>query len=256
MSESASKIKGSIWLCLGLLVSWFAVAGLPFLAKRIPWRLETKLAEQISKFDEKSVCNSGAGNLALKQMTERLTSIPQFDLKFPVRVQIIKGETQNAYASLGGEIFVYEGLFAELKSSDELAGVLAHEIEHVQKRHIMEGLLNRFFSAGVLKFLLSGDAASAIEFANVLTQLQFSRGQEAEADEGGLKRLQAAQIDPAGFQHFFERLEKENHYPALLSDHPSPKNRAERVKAYRVTQPQPALNASQWEALRQICAKP
>lgn len=255
MSESTSKLKGLLWVSLGLLAAWLAVAGLPFFAKRVPWGLETKLAEQVSRFDEKKACHSRAGDASLLEMVDRLRLAPQSPLVFPVHVQIIKGETQNAYASLGGEIFIYEGLFAELQSADELAGVLAHELEHVQKRHIMEGMLNQLFSAGVVKFLLSGDGASAIELANTLSQLQFSRSQEAEADEAGLKRLQTAQIDPIGFQHFFERLQRENRYPAIISDHPSPKNRADRVRAYRVEAPRPALSSAQWEALKQICSQ-
>jgi predicted Zn-dependent protease len=155
----------------------------------------------------------------------------------------------NAVAGLGGRVVVYDGLIREAESPEELAGVLAHEIEHVKRRHIIQGLIAKLVTTGAFRYAFAGKGAPA----ELLLNLSFSRDEEREADEGGLERLRAAKIDAAGFLAFFERQAKQTSAAALLSDHPSNKGRSELARKYLGGPSEPVLSPQEWRDLRGIC---
>ena len=126
----------------------------------------------------------------------------------------------NAFAAPGGYIVIHDGLLRKTKSPEELAAVLAHEIQHILQRHSTRAIL-RELSIGMLFSALSGDAGGlhyALETVRTLGGLRFRRQDEAEADQKGLQMLQKAKIDPKGMVAFFETLEKEvGDIPRFLS---------------------------------------
>ena len=127
----------------------------------------------------------------------------------------------NAFAAPGGIVVVYAGLIDKSASAEELAGVLAHEIAHVELRHSLRQIVK---SAGLRIILtgLSGDYAPLGGWAAQLGELKFSRDAERAADARGLERLEEARIDPLGMLRFFEALAANTPSgPALLSTHPA-----------------------------------
>lgn len=132
----------------------------------------------------------------------------------------------NAFAAPGGVVVVNSGLMARAASAEEVAGVLAHEIAHVELRHSLRQIVR---SAGlrVIFGALAGDYDALGGWAAQLGELKFSRDAEREADRRGLERLAEARIDPAGMLRFFETLEKAEaggkagQLPAVLSTHPA-----------------------------------
>jgi predicted Zn-dependent protease len=129
---------------------------------------------------------------------------------------------------------VTRGLLAEAESTDEIAGVLAHEIEHVTQRHVLAGFLRDAFLSG-LWAVTAGDYAGMMvvdpSTAYRVASLEFSRDDEASADKGAVARLHQAGFDHAGLARFFERMiAVTDATPAWLSTHPSSK---ERVRALR-----------------------
>ncbi|MDD3355261.1 M48 family metallopeptidase [Zoogloea sp.] len=140
----------------------------------------------------------------------------------------------NAFAAPGGVVIVYKGLLDKADTPEEVAGVLAHEIAHVELRHSLHQIVR---SAGlrVIVAALAGNYGDLGSWAARLGELTFSREAEREADQRAIERLAEARIDPGGLLRFFERLEKMERaqgarLPALLSTHP---DTPERIRALR-----------------------
>lgn len=116
----------------------------------------------------------------------------------------------NAFALPDGTIVVHTGLVAASRGSEELLGVLAHEVGHVVHRHGVRALLGQV-GLGLLLSLLLGDAspllAFGVEKAAQLSLLQFSRDQERQADASGASLLRRASLPVAGMARFFRRLQ-------------------------------------------------
>lgn len=139
----------------------------------------------------------------------------------------------NAFAAPGGVVVVFSGLIRATETPEELAGVIAHEVSHAELRHSLRAMAKRLGLRALLSLALGDLSGSALEGAAAnLTELQFSRDAEREADAEGLKRMVAARIEPEGMLRFFERLRAADGaaVPAFLSTHPAT---AERLEALR-----------------------
>ena len=193
-------------------------------------------------------------SLALFQnVVKRIYPLYPDDDALPITVEVIPGKAVNAFATLGGHIYVFDGLIKQAKSAEELAGVLAHEIEHVRNRHIIQGVAVNLFTLGALSVALPGDHQTGSQIAYFLLSMRFSRQQEYEADEAGLKRLQTARVDAAGFQQFFARAEKMPSPPQIISNHPANAERAELAARFHDYPVEPVMDQKQWTVLGAIC---
>ncbi len=130
----------------------------------------------------------------------------------------------NAFATLGGNIVVFTGLIKLAETPEEVAAVLAHEIGHVEERHVVNKLAAELGLTVVLALLSNGDPLIIQEVLKVLISSSFSRSQETDADNFAFELLDKAHIDPANFATFFERMKKEQEdYPEemeMVMTHP------------------------------------
>jgi len=152
---------------------------------------------------------------------------------YPYEFHIVRDESINAFAMPGGFVVVHTGLLASADSAEELAGVVAHEVQHVERRHGLRGLVHAAGWRVVLSLIL-GDTGGSIagSWVQNLGDLRFSRSQETDADLEGVKALVRADIDPKGMVTFFAKLAKDpSNLPALLSSHPSSEDRLAAVTA-------------------------
>jgi Zn-dependent protease with chaperone function len=244
------QAKGLVWLALTVLLAVGAAFGLPRLAGRVPWAVEKGLGRALGGGGgEGCGARRPAAAAALAKVVARLYPLYPEDAGFPLSVRIVPGAEVNAFAGLGGRVAVFDGLVRGAESPEELAGVLAHEIEHVRRRHIIEGLGARLLTFGAIQHVFGGGAS----IARTLLEMSFGRKQEHEADQGGLERLKRARVSTAGYERFFTRLASEISVPALLSDHPSSDDRAQLVRSYRGGPAEPVLTAAEWESLKTIC---
>jgi predicted Zn-dependent protease len=129
---------------------------------------------------------------------------------------IVDSPEVNAFAVPGGFIYVNRGLIERTAAMTELAGVLGHEIGHVTRRHSvkqMEKTNNANIGvtlACVLTSICNSDAAqAAIQVGGAAVFARFSRQDEEEADEEGIKNVVRANISPEGIPTMFERLLEE-----------------------------------------------
>jgi Zn-dependent protease with chaperone function len=233
-------------------------------APRVPVSWEERLGRTVSEHlaPEERRCTESTRTQAIQEITARLTSAVK-DSPYTFRVIVLNTPSMNALAAPGGYVVVFRGLLEKTQSAEELAGVLAHEFQHVLRRHATRALL-RHASTGVLIAALSGDVSGAmaygLESARILGELRYSRQDEEEADREGFRMLVAAGVDPAGMLAFFETLQKEPgpgaKLPPYLSTHPTAEGRLERLRSLDPS-PRPAaprlLPGLDWRDVRGIC---
>lgn len=173
----------------------------------------------------------------VQNLGTRLTSHLDGSL-FPYTFFVVDSGVINAFAAPGGYIGIHSGLILASQSEDELAGVTAHEIAHVSQRHLPRAIeqaskLSVPTTAALIAALVLGRNNSEITEAALATTLaghqqasiNFTRGNEQEADRIGMDLLVRAEFDPRGMPEFFERLQAayrfyENSLPEFLSTHP------------------------------------
>ncbi len=164
------------------------------------------------------------------------------DVNYKFDFFIINNNELNAFAFFGGHVGVHTGLITAADTESELASVLAHEVSHVTQRHLarrleaqsrtqpltMAGMLG-----GVLLTLINptvGMAALSTSIAaSQQASLNYTRGNEKEADRVGIALLYNSQFDPMGAPNFFGKMAEQFRYkskpPAMLLTHPLPEAR-------------------------------
>jgi len=171
--------------------------------------------------------------------------LPQKQAKQAWEVQIFENESPNAFALPGGKVGVNTGMFKVIKSQDELAAVLGHEIAHVVSQHANERVSQQTLTGLVLqgansyagsktssnntKILMAGLGLSA----QVGVLLPFSRKHEKEADILGQKFMANAGFDPAKAVSLWQNMmsaSKNGGPPQFLSTHPDSENRIDTLK--------------------------
>lgn len=158
---------------------------------------------------------------------------------FVWEVKIIDQDILNAFAVPGGYIYVYTGLIKYLDKEDDLAGVLAHEIAHVDQRHSTQQLQKQYGIQLLLSVALGNNPGQLKEIAGALAgnlaTLSFSRDDEREADEYSVYYLEETNYQCNAAFSFFEKIlegqESGGGTPAFLSTHPDPADRIADINA-------------------------
>lgn len=152
---------------------------------------------------------------------------------------IDKPDVINAFAIPGGHIFIYTGLIKAARNEAELAGVLAHELGHITKRHGIKRLISMYGVTTLLDIII-GDGNSGTKFlADITTSLaflQYSQRNEYEADSLAVEYIHLAGYNPNGMKTFFGVLQEKDstEVPWLLqqlSTHPPVSERIESVES-------------------------
>ncbi|HEY9855351.1 MAG TPA: M48 family metalloprotease [Stenomitos sp.] len=155
------------------------------------------------------------------------------------RFYVVQSDQVNAFALPGGHVFITTAALRNLKSESELAGVLGHEIAHVEKRHSVKQLQKTLLAQGIAIAAL-GDQSAGVQVASQLAigiaMNGYSRSNEEEADLRGAELAYQAGYDPKGLVHFFETLKQVHpdspEWMAWVSDHPQTGDRIEHVTAH------------------------
>jgi predicted Zn-dependent protease len=255
MESKKGKLKGVFWLLSALLMAVGFSLGFSFFVQQIPWSVERKLVLVYDgSYGKKCEANNLSSQVALDKLVKRIYPLKSDDHKFSLQVYVLREKSVNAFATLGGNVFINEALLLAASTPEELAGILAHEIEHVRLRHILQGVLVRLATAQGLKFVLFGDPASlSADTTATFLNMSFTKNEEAQADSEGLKRLQMADVSVKGIYNFFKRMESSSDLTALLSDHPSDSSRLLKLKPYLDKPSKEVLSEVEWISLKEIC---
>jgi predicted Zn-dependent protease len=255
-------LASAVALALGIyFVALPAAAGI--VATRVPvaWeeRLGAAIVEHIAPADAR--CEDEARQARVAAVAAAVLK-PAAPTPYAFTVTVVNSDTVNAVAAPGGAVVVFRGLLERTDTAEELAGVLAHEFQHVLHRHATRAIFQQA-SAGVLAASIVGDASALVAFglegARLVADLSMSRQAEAEADRDGLRMLHEAGIDTAGTVAFFEKLARlsgGSRRGTFLNSHPAPEERLATMRALSAAWPRPAtrlLPAYDWRDVKRMC---
>src|SRR5215470_11171211 len=264
-------------LTFGSLVTTVALAlgiyyvGIPVLAQvaaaRVPVSWEETLGAAIVDHFAPAArrCEDPARQARIDAIMAQLTAKarPQ---PYTFRVTVVNSGIVNAVAAPGGNVVLFRGLLERTDNAEELAGVLAHEIEHVLHRHVTRAIFQHA-STGILMAALVGDVSGVVAYglegARTLGSLQMSRTAEIEADRDGIRLLQEAGIDTAGMITFFEKLlalERSGGdiVPRYLRTHPTTTERIATLRALAAAGARPSarlLPDDEWDSVKNLCGE-
>ncbi len=230
-----------------------------WLAPLVPASIEQKLGDGLVGDFGGRFCDTPKGKAALTKLTKALDKNPA-----DLQVEVANIDMINAVALPGNKVILFNGLMTQAKTPDEVAGVLAREIGHVRKRHVMQGMLRQMGLAVVLGGFDGGGGSTL----NGLLSTTYTRDSEQEADDHSLAAMKAADVSPIGTADFFRRLSSMDGSNAMrdkgdravagyMSSHPLSDERRKffeknvvKGKAYK-----PILSYDEWQELKTMCAQ-
>lgn len=151
--------------------------------------------------------------------------------ELPYTFQVVDDKSINAFATMGGFVYVNTGLILKADNESELASVIGHEIGHIVGRHAIKQMRETAIAQGVLSSAgLDTSQAVQIGVELALTR-RNSRQDELEADRFGLENLKKAGYAPVGMLGFMQKLlEAGGSTPSFLSTHPATSERIKRLE--------------------------
>lgn len=182
--------------------------------------------------DERVKLLRSIGNRIIAKLSDK-------DKNWPYTFDVIDKNEVNAFALPGGKTFFYTGLLSKMKTEDELAAVVGHELTHVYREHFASSYADaqkRELGLAVLLTILRADRNMVTVAAisnQLLFDLPFSRRHETEADDRGTDAMVLAGFNPTGAANvfrMFQELKKGGASPEFLSTHPDDKNRVKRIE--------------------------
>lgn len=204
----------------------------------LPLSVDKKFGALVSEkfLSNSQIIDNKVITLALKNISTKI--IPE-NSYYKYNIKLVKNPAINAFALPDGQIIVFTGLIAASKSPEEIAGVIAHEISHVELRHGIRQLI-RVMGISYLTAIVIGVGFEGAEIpetiseiANVLIYVKYSQEFEKEADLNAVALLHNTGISIKGFITFFDRLIHNEKTPEILSwisTHPDNKTRSEYLK--------------------------
>ena len=231
----------SLWLAVAVATLVVLIFfGMRLLAPLVPFSWERRMADTVvAQFTQGPSDEPMARQRQqwLQALADRLRPALAVPDSMPITVHWLSSQVPNAFATLGGHVFIHQGLIDQVNSENALAMVMAHEIAHVRHRDpivALGGGVAVALSVGVLMggtTTLSGDAAQAV------SQLHFSRQQERAADQAALTALRTTYGHLGDAEAFFQKIlcteDGGGLTPEFLHTHPDTQARVDAIVAAR-----------------------
>jgi len=194
----------------------------------------------VANSQEYPILNNQQAQQYLNQILTGILLSPEIEHKnvsnYKIRI-INRDDVINAFAIPGGIIYVYTGLLKFIDNEATLAGIIAHEVAHIERRHASKRMTMQYGISFLLELILGENPSQWEEIgANLLTGLALlknSREDEYEADEYSFKYLKTSIWYPGAILFFFDKIksnQSEGYLDELLSTHPMPEDRITAVK--------------------------
>lgn len=176
-----------------------------------------------------------------------------------VKLHLVQSGEVNAYACPGDHLVVNTSLVEACNSGEELCGVIAHELAHIERGHVMQKLAKEFGLAALAGMLSGNGGGEAFaEVMRVLSSTAYDRTLESEADRLAVTYLLRAGIDPCPFGDFLLRLAEEENLPSLaewISTHPDSEKRSRSIRRMATQEKgdrsfHPLMCPDEWDAYR------
>lgn len=169
-------------------------------------------------------------NSYINQIGQRLAKTSERS-DIPYTFQIVDSNDLNAFATMGGYVYVNRGLIAAADNEAELAGVIGHEIGHIAAKHGIKHMRDQAVAQGLLS-AAGLDRSDAVQIGvELAVSRPNGRSDELEADRFGLNNMIKAKYAPAGILGFMQKLLKAGgSTPTFLSTHPATSERIKILK--------------------------
>jgi len=245
---------------------WFALSQINYVDRADVEKFSKENEKRLGDFILKTIKATGKEVDSVKvkayidSLTNRLCDASGIEAD-KIKIHVIRNSEVNAFALPDNHMVIFTGLIQDAKNSEEVAGVMAHEIGHMEKNHVMKKLMKEV-GVAMLFTIAGGDAGFEIlkEAAKVLSSTAFDRSQESEADAFAAEMMAKANISPEHLGNFLFRLGQSHDIPEELvwiSTHPDSKERAAEIiskKKEFTFEPKPVLNTP-WEEVQKVFAE-
>lgn len=229
-----------------MVIKFLKISCIILLGFLLPFNATILKAEDISVFKDSEIEDY------VKKVVSPLLKATGFNIN-SVSFYLVDNPSPNAFVYAGKNIFVFSGLLTFIKSNDELAGVLAHELSHITEAHLLQGEAIARKSQGIILIsLLLGSIIAALNPAYLGAILStftiaptislynaglfYSRADEMQADKHAISILKNTPYNGNGLINFMNRLQKlegnPNYSMAWYSTHPLTSTRIEFLKSY------------------------
>jgi beta-barrel assembly-enhancing protease len=228
LSISFSNVQPSYGVSwLELVIRGIQVVQISKISNAQEVALGKEINQELVNSGQAKIYRNQAINDYINQIGQRLAKTSKRP-DIPYTFQVVDDDNINAFATMGGYVYVNKGLIATADNEAELASVIGHEIGHIVARHSVEQMRDRAISQGLLS-AAGLDRSDAVQIGVELTVSRpNSRSDELEADRFGLENLTQANYAPAGMLGFMQKLLKQGgSTPGFLSTHPAT---SERIK--------------------------
>jgi predicted Zn-dependent protease len=139
----------------------------------------------------------------------------------PYTFQVVDNDQINAFATMGGYVYVTTGLMKAADNEAQLASVIGHEIGHIASRHALEQMREMALAQGVISAAGIDRNAAVNIGVELALRRPNSRQDEFEADQRGLTMLQQSGYAPRAMVDFMQKLLNQRSVPTFLSTHPA-----------------------------------
>jgi beta-barrel assembly-enhancing protease len=193
--------------------------------------LGTEINKQLAGSGKVKLYRDPAINSYINEIGQRLVKTSQRP-NIPYTFQIVADKNINAFATMGGYVYVNSGLITTAENEAELASVIGHEIGHIVGRHAIEHMRQQAISQGVLSAAGLGRNQAVQIGVELALSRPNSRKDELEADQFGLANLTKAGYAPGGMVSFMNKLLQKSGGapPSFLSTHPATSERIQALK--------------------------
>jgi len=210
----------------------------------IPFKFELWLAERIDKasvsagtpspFEQK--INNAEFQSYLQTIADKVTDAMELDESIPITIHHSEDGVVNAFATIGGHVYFFNGLLNLLPHENALTMLMAHEISHVSLRHTAKGLGSGIATVVGTSLMGLPPENRFFGLASTFTSTSFSRRMETDADTSALHAVNRiyGHVDGADeLFHLFmaQRTGKRNaeKFEQFISTHPLDQNRIDNI---------------------------
>lgn len=243
-------IFGAVFYCFSL-VDWMRVFNYP------SFSFERLLGDAYEKYylEKQSQVADDTVTASLNTLLVHICKANDIDHS-SIKIYCLKNEEVNALTFPNKRMVIYSGLLTACEDETELAGVMAHEIAHMEKGHIMKSLIKEIGLGILLNQIVGGNGEIIKQTGKTISSSAYDRSMEREADATAVAYLQKANITTAGIANLFLRLSKEKDnifFETWISTHPDSKERAQTIQELSENVEvnyQKILSDEQWQKIK------
>lgn len=245
-------------LIVAFLATWFFLYQIDWVRvlriKQLSKSTEEKLGDLIWKIEQanqKEISNPEV----IRCMDSILTRICKANhiSEKDIKLHVMQADEINAFALPNRYLIVNSKLISDCENPEELSGVLAHEIAHMELNHVMKKLVQEVGISAVLSVTNGKDITIAKNIAKKLSSMAYSRSLEQEADIKAVDYLIGSGIHPKYLADFLFRVSDHSTYLSWISTHPESAERAAYLNeaiGKKIVHETPVLTMDSWKRMQ------